>query len=340
MSGPLVALAAAAILAIAAMWPRHGLVARWSASRESRDRTRVEDALKHLLHAESRGGAADIESLAGCLGDSPDVAAAVAAELSDRGLIKLRNRQFQLTPTGREYALQVLRAHRLWERYLADETGYDESEWHARAEHMEHTLTPGDADDLAARLGHPTHDPHGDPIPTTDGYFAPHKGVPVIEAPVDTALRIVHIEDEPDAVYAQLVAERLSAGMTARATEISPSRVVLYTEFGEHVLAPIVAANVFTVPVAEPEAEDAGTLRLSDLDLGQRSEVVSISLACRATERRRLLDLGVVPGTVIDVEFRSPGGDPTAYTIRGATIALRASQADHIRVRPVARDAA
>lgn len=73
--------------------------------------------------------------------------------------------------------------------------------------------------------------------------------------------------------------------------------------------------------------------RLSSLGLGQQATVVDISPACRGAERRRLLDLGVVPGTVIRAELVSTSGDPVAYRIRGAMIALRNAQADLIHVK-------
>ena len=60
--------------------------------------------------------------------------------------------------------------------------------------------------------------------------------------------------------------------------------------------------------------------------------MVRISPACRGVQRRRLFDLGLIPGTVVRAEFCGPGGDPTAYDIRGATIALRRQQAEQILV--------
>jgi DtxR family Mn-dependent transcriptional regulator len=71
---------------------------------------------------------------------------------------------------------------------------------------------------------------------------------------------------------------------------------------------------------------------LSGLKPGERTRVVSLSPACRGPERRRLLDLGFVPGTLVEVEMVSPGGDPTAYRVRGTVIALRREQAGLIRV--------
>ncbi len=72
---------------------------------------------------------------------------------------------------------------------------------------------------------------------------------------------------------------------------------------------------------------------LSALAPGERGEVVALAAACRGLQRRRLLDLGVVPGTLVTSELRGPSGDPTAYRIRGALIALRREQADTVYVQ-------
>ena len=73
--------------------------------------------------------------------------------------------------------------------------------------------------------------------------------------------------------------------------------------------------------------------RLSVLTPGESAEVVALAVSCRGAQRRRLLDLGVVPGTRITSELRGPSGDPTAYRIRGALIALRNDQAAQIYVQ-------
>ncbi len=71
---------------------------------------------------------------------------------------------------------------------------------------------------------------------------------------------------------------------------------------------------------------------LADLDQRESGKVVRISPTCRGLERRRFMDLGIIPGTVIEMETRSPGGDPTAFRIRGALIALRREQAAQIQI--------
>jgi DtxR family Mn-dependent transcriptional regulator len=295
---------------------------------------RREDALKHIQQCETSDYAPTVHSLAGALGVAPNEAAEILAELQSGRLLELERGEIRLTTAGRTLAIQVLRAHRLWERYLADQTGYPEVEWHGRADAYEHRLSPAQTDTLSARLGHPTHDPHGDPIPTAEGELPRQAGVPLTAASLDEPLRIVHIEDEPEVVYAQLVAEGLHPGMQVRVTEISPQRVCLWADGDEHVLAPMVAANLSVVP--SPRAvrvEERVGEPLSSLKPGEEGKVLLLSRRCRGQERRRLLDLGVLPGTVIRAEMRSPNGDPTAYRIRDALIALRAEQAEVIRVQ-------
>jgi DtxR family Mn-dependent transcriptional regulator len=151
--------------------------------------------------------------------------------------------------------------------------------------------------------------------------------------PIDQPARIVHLEDEPGAIYAQLVAEGLHPGQIVRVTENTPARIHFWTNGDEHILAPILADNVFVRPLPVEELTPSKkTHRLTDLALGESGSVVALSAGLRGQERRRLLDLGLLPGTEVTAELRSPGGDPTAYRIRGATIALRAEQARLVKI--------
>jgi DtxR family Mn-dependent transcriptional regulator len=337
MSALLIGLLVGVVVALGVVglfWPGWGIVPRWRRATRSAERVRIEDTLKHLYVSEVTGVVPNIQSVAGVARLTADEAAEVLQGLQSRRLIALEPDGIRLTAPGRELGLNVLRAHRLWERYLADQTGYPEIEWHGRAEAYEHRLSPAQTDTLSARLGHPTHDPHGDPIPTAEGELPRQAGVPLTAASLDEPLRIVHIEDEPEVVYAQLVAEGLHPGMQVRVTEISPQRVCLWADGDEHVLAPMVAANlsVVSLPRAVRVEERVGE-PLSSLKPGEEGKVLLLSRRCRGQERRRLLDLGVLPGTVIRAEMRSPNGDPTAYRIRDALIALRAEQAEVIRVQ-------
>ena len=101
-------------------------------------------------------------------------------------------------------------------------------------------------------------------------------------------------------------------------------------------MSPIVAANISVVPlVEENHVQDTQGIPLDTLLVGEKGRVTAISPLSRGVERRRLFDLGIIPGTEVGVEMVNPGGDPTAYRIRGSVIALRSSQARLIKVDPI-----
>ena len=335
---PLAALAlgllALAVLAVV-LWPRWGLLARVARSRDFMHRVYGEDALKHVYEAEVMRRRPTLQSLAGALQVTLGRAADTVADLQNRELLDISGEEISLNPAGRRYALNIIRAHRLWEQHLAEETGVAEAEWHRQAERKEHFISPEQADQLAARLGHPPYDPHGDPIPTARGELAPREGSPLATIEAGQPALIVHIEDEPESIYAQIEALGLYPGMTVRLLESSPQRVRFWADGEEHVLAPVVAANITVKPVApavieEPVASEV----LASLLPGASAHVLSISPRCRGVERRRLLDLGILPGTRITAEIVSPAGNCTAYRIRDALIALRREQAGLIHVKP------
>jgi DtxR family Mn-dependent transcriptional regulator len=312
--------------------PQRGIYWVWARARRVTERVQLEDALKHIYDCHYTGGRATVQSLAGALQVSGNDAAQVSARLEAAGLVTSAHSGLELTAQGRQEALRVIRVHRLWERYLADQTGVDQSEWHARADEVEHRMTAADVEALAERMGDPQFDPHGDPIPSARGEMPARAGEPLNDITPGTWARIVHVEDEPAAVYAQLVAAQLYPGMLVQVLESLPDRIVIEVDQQARILAPVVAANV-TVEVATERASRAATTRpLSSLALGEQATVVDISQACQGPERRRLLDLGVVPGTVVTAEMQAFSGDPTAYRIRGAMIALRQEQADSIQV--------
>lgn len=316
-------------------WPAHGVYWRWRQARRVTERVLIEDALKHLYAAQVHHRPATVQSLAGALQISGNHTARVIQAMTDHRLAEIAAEGLHLTPEGQEYALHMVRSHRLWERYLADRTGFAEGQWHDRAEEMEHVLSPDEADLLATQLGNPIYDPHGDPIPLPSGEIKPHGGQPLTAMAPYQTVRIVHLEDEPQSAYAQLVAEGLYPGMEAYVLEVSPQRVRLWADGDEHLLAPMVAANISVKSTPTSPATAAASENLAGLKPGERAAVVGISPRCRGPERRRLLDMGVLPGTIVQAEFTSAGGDPTAYLVRGALLALRAEQAQLIYVNRV-----
>ncbi|MDH3523089.1 MAG: FeoA domain-containing protein [Acidobacteriota bacterium] len=339
MTHPVIALltaGAAVAVAVLLLWPVRGWLWRGLRALRATERVAIEDALKHLFDFEYNGRAANLQSVSGALAVSGNRAAEILARLQAQELVELEGGGYRLTAEGRRYALRIVRVHRLWERYLSEETGLDPAAWHNEAERLEHTTSAAEADALAARMGHPSHDPHGDPIPTAGGEIGPPRGMPLTELAIGELAEIVHIEDEPEAIYAQLVAEGLHPGMRVRVNESTPRRVRFEADAEEHVLAPVLAANLSVLPLPQEEEMAGPFERLSGLAIGERGRVVALAPALRGAERRRLFDLGLIPGTEVEAELRSPGGDPTGYAIRGAVIALRREQADQVQVERLA----
>ncbi len=334
MTDPVHIVVAAGILILAAavfLLPRHGVLARMKRVHKDARRVMIEDALKHLHDCDYNKIACTVPSIAGALMISLDDAAALTSRLSAMGLLVPTDTGVKLTPEGNSYALRVVRVHRLWEKYLADETSLPQTEWHSSAEDREHRISPAEAEALAAQLGNPLFDPHGDPIPTAAGEIPPKKGAPLSSvAPGEWAV-ITHIEDEPKALFAQLSAEGLYVGMRIKMIEHTNLRIRFAADGEEIVLAPVIANNLSVELLPHAETVPASPMAtLASVTVGEAVTVVGISKALRGQQRRRLLDLGVVPGTLVRAEMRSVSGDPTAYTIRGALVALRNEHAQMI----------
>ena len=295
-------------------------------------RVRREDAIKHIYMCQLDGRSCSLESLAGRLEVPRGRAAGVLSELADMGLLHLDATGLLLTSQGERVALRLVRTHRMWERYLADRTGLPASEWHDEADRVEHTLSVAEVDILDARLGHPSWDPHGDPIPTADGYIPPDTGISLIAVELGRTVEIVHLEDEPREIYDGLLRDGFLLGGRLDVVGRSDQCLRVRLLGREFELTPVAAANVTVRYLPVGEYAETNQLVLSDVRDGETVVVQSISQACGGVQRRRLLDLGVVRGTEVTRELTSAGGDPTGYRIRGALIALRNAQAEYIVV--------
>ena len=126
----------------------------------------VQDYLKAIYVLESAGERVTTSALARRMGVSAPSATAMTKRLDELGLVeRLPYRGVALTDAGRRGALEVVRHHRLLERYLVDRLGLSLDEVHAEAELLEHALSEELEAKIDEELGYPTHDPHGDPIP-------------------------------------------------------------------------------------------------------------------------------------------------------------------------------
>jgi DtxR family Mn-dependent transcriptional regulator len=133
----------------------------------------IEDYAKAIYSLEDRHGVASTNALAERLGVTAPAVSSMVKKLDGLGYVThVPYRGVRLTAEGRRVALEVVRHHRLLETYLYDELGVPLDEVHAEAEALEHVLSEELEERIAAKLGHPTHDPHGEPIPGADGELA------------------------------------------------------------------------------------------------------------------------------------------------------------------------
>ena len=129
----------------------------------------VQDYLKAIYALEAAGERVTTSALATRMGVSAPSATAMTKRLAELGLVeRAPYRGVALTEEGRSGALEVIRHHRLLERYLVDRLGLSLDEVHAEADRLEHALSEELEAKIDAELGYPTHDPHGDPIPDAE----------------------------------------------------------------------------------------------------------------------------------------------------------------------------
>ena len=284
--------AAGALIAM----PRVGAVALWRRYRSRREQARSEDALKHILAWKHRSKLASLQSLAGALRMAPSTALRIATRLESKGWIKVGGSGIGLTSSGERRALRVVRAHRLWERHLSDDADMPMARLHQAAEKAEHALSRDEVARLDAHLGHPEHDPHGDPIPSADGTVAELDALSLNEWPLDAPARIVHIEDEPDAVFRRILSAGLRPSQVVRVLKRDSRSLVVEANAREQRVDRAVAASIEVVEASDDDLVPADATRLSDLRAGTLAEVVALGPQCQGFSRRRLLDLGLTPG--------------------------------------------
>lgn len=240
-----------------------------------------------------------------------------------------------LEETGRTFAIKLIRRHRIYEKYLSEKTGYSKSSWHKKAEEMEHALSDEEVDKMSKELGHPQFDPHGDPIPTKDGELPKLKGISLSTIKHNCTVKVLHIEDEPKEVYKSILKQGLHIGsiMTINFTSSIYATEGQALNFNNNDLK-----NITVLVLNEEEEIPKGIIRLSKLKKGEIALITGLSSECRGINRRRLLDLGFVKGSEIQINMISPLSDPTAYLIRETLIALRTEQTDMILIKKVNKD--
>ena len=196
----------------------------------------AENYLKALLAlGDAEGGGVSVTALAGSLGVSKPTASAMAKALAARGLVRReRYRPLALTRAGRVAAARVVRKHRLTEMYLVERMGFGWEEVHAIAEQVEHVDAPRFFERMDELMGHPTHDPHGAPIPTADGELPRGEAYrPLTEVGVGESVCLGAVAAETDALLTFLTRKGIALGTAFELLEREPFDGSLRVRYGD-----------------------------------------------------------------------------------------------------------
>jgi DtxR family Mn-dependent transcriptional regulator len=160
----------------------------------------VEDYLKAIYRLSPEGRPASTSDIAHLLELSAPSVSGMVKRLSELGLLEhVPYKGVQLTDAGRRAALRMVRRHRLIEAYLVQFLGYSWDVVHFEAERLEHAVSDTLVERMAAALGHPTADPHGDPIPAVDGSINEPASTPLADLPVGQTVEIRRVDaSEPE----------------------------------------------------------------------------------------------------------------------------------------------
>jgi DtxR family Mn-dependent transcriptional regulator len=195
------------------------------------------------------GGAASTKGVAERLAVSAASVSNMFARLQEMGLVEYeRYRGATLTARGRREALRLVRRHRLIEIFLLEHLGYDWQEVHEEAERLEHAVSDSFTERLAELLGHPNHDPHGDPIPSAEGILEVDDSFTLSQAIAGRRLRIVKVNDEDAAMLDYFGDRNLFPGrlLTVREARALDGVVIVEDEEAEvYALGEPLARSIF-----------------------------------------------------------------------------------------------
>jgi DtxR family transcriptional regulator, Mn-dependent transcriptional regulator len=212
----------------------------------------VQDYAKAIWSLAQRGERpVSTSALAERLDVSPASASAMVKRLESMGLVEHEPYHgVKLTGAGERVALEVVRHHRLLELYLSEALGMSWDRVHEEAEVLEHAISPQLSELIAAKLGNPTHDPHGDPIPTADGEIDETPTQPLSELAPGARGVFVRVSDSDPDMLRYLAERGIAPGDRFEVLAREPFEGPLTVEFGgrSHVLGGALTHAMRTVP--------------------------------------------------------------------------------------------
>jgi len=221
--GPTMCVTATFIYFMAVVFsPKKGLLTKFILRRKQRSKIEQEDIIKHLI--KNRQGSITMASISAALELPIHSIKKHVKKLSIDGAVNQSGDQLMLSIKGNESGDSLVRAHRLWETYLVDEVGLEEGQIHTEAEKYEHFLTEDVLDEVDARLGYPTKDPHGSPIPQKQ--IKPQN--PLLQLKLKSKARIAK-QQITEHIESELWELGLTPNMEFRIHKIGDDHIILQT---------------------------------------------------------------------------------------------------------------
>jgi DtxR family transcriptional regulator, Mn-dependent transcriptional regulator len=196
----------------------------------------VEDYAKGIYSLQQRGGPVSTNALAERLGVSAASVSGMVKKLDGLGLVRHEPyKGVELTDEGERVALEVMRHHRLLELYLTESLGVPWDRVHDEAEVLEHVLSEELEELIAAKLGDPTHDPHGDPIPTRELKLVEEETVGLESLVIGQGGTFVRVSDSDPEMLRYLDARGIRPGDTFEVVDKQPFDGPTFARFGREV---------------------------------------------------------------------------------------------------------
>ena len=199
--------------------------------------------------------------VASALSVTPGTATTMVKALAEAGLVEYEPYVgVALTVAGTRLASLVLRRHRLVELFLVQVMGMPWDEVHDDAEHLEHVVSDRLISRMDEMLGWPTHDPHGDPIPTAEGTVASHAHDTLLTCPPHVALRVTRVGDQDPAFLRFVEQHAMKPGqeVSVRERDAAADAVALQTGDGRTITIGARAASKIFVSVPSTADSDRG----------------------------------------------------------------------------------
>ena len=206
-----------------------------------------ENYLKSIYHLSFNTQNVSTNQIASLLNTKAASVTDMLKKLADKQLINYARYQgVSLSASGEKIALQIVRKHRLWEYFLVEKLNFKWDEVHEMAEEMEHISSTELVDRLDKFMNFPKYDPHGDPIPDSDGNFNAHELKPIATIGVDESGIISGVSDHSASFLQYLEKQQLTIGKKIRVTEMNEydNSMTLKTENKEIHISREVANNL------------------------------------------------------------------------------------------------